>query len=276
MPLITSYKQSSASCQWPLFIIIMNTTIGQSAPDSPMTIGFLCYVIMKMNFLKEVKPLLKGQTMISGYKEASAYDGTWEKQKPRISCSPGFAASFFLHIAFITCFLLFPCSLLFAAEIKGPEVRIQGNEIQVTTSLSLDDKYLNELKNGIKKEFHFYIDIFRVWNMWPDEFILSKSFTRTLRSDPVKTEFIATSSDGTTQIKKRFKSFESMLTWTLSIDDLKLANIRDLEPGTFFVRVTVESKIRQFPPVIGYFMIFLPENEFKIKKDSLLFSIGTR
>jgi len=214
--------------------------------------------------------------MISVYKESSTRDGTWEKQKPNMSRSPGFAVLFFVHMAFITFFLLLPGSFLFAAGINGPEVKIQGNEIQVTTSLSLDDKYLNELRNGIKKEFHFYIDIFRVWNMWPDEFILSKSFTRTLRSDPVKMEFVATSSDGITQTKKRFKSFDSMLKWTLSIDDLKLANIRDIEPGTYFVRVTVESKIRQFPPVIGYFMIFLPENEFKIRKDSPFFSIGPR
>jgi hypothetical protein len=67
-----------------------------------------------------------------------------------------------------------------------------------------------------------------------------------------------------------------MLKWALSFDDLKLANVRDLEPGTYFVRVTVESKIRELPPVIGYFMIFLPENEFKIRKDSSFFSIGAR
>jgi len=142
--------------------------------------------------------------------------------------------------------------------------------------LLLDDKYLQEIRNGIKKEFRFYMDIFRVWNVWPDEFVSSKTFTRTLRSDPVKTEFIATSSDGNTQIKKRFKSLESMLKWALSFNDLKLANVRDLEPGAYFVRVTVESKIRQLPPVIGYFMIFLPENEFRIRKDSSFFSIGAR
>jgi hypothetical protein len=214
--------------------------------------------------------------MISGHKESSAHNRTWEEQKPGIFRFHRHAVSFLVHIAFITCFLLVPGSLLFAAVVDGPEVKIQGGEIQVTTSLSLDDKYLNELRNGIKKEFHFYIDIFRVWNMWPDEFISSKSFTRTLRSDPVKMEFVATSSDGATQIKKRFKSFESMLKWSLSIDDLKLGSIRNLEPGTYFVRVTVESKIRQFPPVIGYFMIFLPENEFKITKDSPFFNAGPR
>jgi len=184
------------------------------------------------------------------------------------------------HKPFVYYFLCIFCILLFssvsiAAEITGPEVKIQGNEIYITTSLSLDEKQLNELRNGIKKEYGFYIDIFRVWNLWPDEFVLSRSFVRSLRSDPVKMEFIATSIDGNTQTKKRFKSFDSMLKWALSFETLKLINVHDLEPGTYFVRVTVESKIRKLPPVIGYFMVFLPENEFKIRKDSPYFTLGT-
>jgi hypothetical protein len=87
-------------------------------------------------------------------------------------------------------------------------------------------------------------------------------------------EYAATSSDGSTLIHNRFKTFESMVKWALSINDLKLANTRELEPGEYFVRVTVESKIRKLPPVIGYFMIFLPENEFKIKKDSPFINVG--
>ena len=39
-------------------------------------------------------------------------------------------------------------------------------------------------KNGIAKEITFYIDLFRVWNMWPDEFVLGKTIVKTLRVDP--------------------------------------------------------------------------------------------
>jgi hypothetical protein len=231
---------------------------------------------MKINFLTEVKLLFKGRSMIAEYKNNPSYGITGEREKFTVAGPANISASQFLHLLIIIGFLLCAVSSSFAAEITGPEVKMQDNEIYATTSLLLEDKYLQEIRNGIKKEFRFYIDIFRVWNIWPDEFVSSKSFTRTLKSDPIKTEFVATSSDGNTQIRKRFKSHESMMKWTLSFDDLKLANIRDLEPGTYFVRVTVESKIRQLPPVIGYFMIFLPENEFKIRKDSAFFSIGAR
>jgi hypothetical protein len=161
-----------------------------------------------------------------------------------------------------------------AAEVVGPEAKVQDREIYASTGLALDESYLEELRNGVTKEFRFYIDLFRVWNMWPDEFILSRSFVRTLTSDPVKMEYTATSVEGSLVIKKRFKSFDSMLQWALTISNLKLAHVRDLEPGTYFVRATIESRIRKLPPVIGYFMVFVPENEFKIKKDSAFIIIG--
>jgi hypothetical protein len=179
---------------------------------------------------------------------------------------------YFLLVIF---YLLISNSLSSGAEIIGPQVKLYDNEIHVTASLSLEENHIQELRDGIRKEIRFYIDIFRVWNIWPDEFVLGKSFIRTLKCDPVKKEYIATSRSGSTLIEKRFKLFESMLKWSMSINDLKLADIRELEPGAYFVRVTVESKIRKLPPVIGYFVIFLSENEFKIKKDSSFFNIGT-
>ncbi len=161
-------------------------------------------------------------------------------------------------------------------EIIGPHVRIEEAAIRVSTALSLSKKSLGELRNGISKELTFTIDLFRVWKMWPDEFVVGKTYVRTLRSNPVTTEYRATSNDGSVIIQKKFKSFESMIQWALSVNDLKLAQLSDLEEGTYFVRVTVESRIRKLPPVIGYFIIFLPENEFKIRKDSAPFSVGSR
>ncbi|NWF52881.1 MAG: DUF4390 domain-containing protein [Nitrospirae bacterium] len=180
---------------------------------------------------------------------------------------------FFYLIFFI--FSLIPFHYIAnGAEINGPEVSLKGNEIRVSAFLILDEKYIKEIRNGIEKEFRFYIDLFRVWNMWPDEFVLGKSITKTVKCDPVKSEFIATSFDGNILIERRFKSFESMMKWTLSIEDLKLTNIKELEPGIHFVRLTVESKLRNLPPVIGQFFIFLSENEFVVKKDSYNFRIG--
>lgn len=168
---------------------------------------------------------------------------------------------------------IFP-SISNSTEIIGPEAKIINNEIYVTTGLILDERQIQDLKNGITKEITFYIDLFRVWAMWPDEFILGKTIVKTLRCDPIKKEYVATSFDGMTIIEKRFNEFDSLLKWSLNINDLKLTNIKELEPDKYFVRITVESRLRRLPPVISYLFFFVPEKEYRIVKDSQKFQIG--
>lgn len=164
--------------------------------------------------------------------------------------------------------LVMPLRSAFGAEVIGPEAKMTNNEITVTTGLVLDEKNLNDLKNGISKEITFYVDLFRAWRMWPDEFIAGKKIVKTLWCDPIKKEYIATSFDGATLVEKRFKNFESMIIWTLNIKDLRLISTKELEQSDYFVKVTVESRLRKLPPVIGYLLFFVSEKDFRIVKDS--------
>ncbi|MBI4686046.1 MAG: DUF4390 domain-containing protein [Nitrospirae bacterium] len=152
-------------------------------------------------------------------------------------------------------------------------MKILNNEIYVTTGLDLNEQQVQDLKNGISKEITFYIDLFRIWRMWPDEFVLGKTISKTLKSDPVKKEHVATSFDGMTMIERRFKDFDSLLKWSLNINELKLTNIKELEPADYFIKITVESRLRRLPPVISYLFFFLPEKEFKKSKDSHNFKV---
>jgi hypothetical protein len=178
-----------------------------------------------------------------------------------------------LYTIFCLLIMLFSPALSEGQEIAGPEVRIANNDIYVSFSLNLADKNLDEIRRGIDKELKIYVDLFRAWKVWPDEFVLGKTYTRTLKADPIKKEYVSTSLDGNTLIERRFKSFESMISWALNVKDMKLTNMREIEPGQYFVKITIESKIRKLPPVIGYLLIFLSENEFKIVKDSGFFAI---
>jgi len=153
-------------------------------------------------------------------------------------------------------------------EIAGPEVRLVNNDVYVSFSLLAGAKYIEEIKEGIDKELKLYVDLFRVWKVWPDEFVLGKFYSRRMKVDPIKKEYVATSFDGNVIIERRFRSFETMLAWTLSVKDLKLTSTRELDPGQYFVRITAESKIRDLPPMIRQFLVFISENEFKIRKDS--------
>lgn len=160
--------------------------------------------------------------------------------------------------------------------VAGPEVKLVNNDLFVSFSLSLQDKSIEAIRGGVEKEFKFYVDLFRIWKIWPDEFVLGKSFVKTVKVDPIKKEYVATSSDGSLFIEKRFKSLESMMEWVVVFRDLKLVNIKELEQAQYFVRITAESKIRKLPPVIGYLFIFVSENEFRIIKDSTVFTTEGR
>lgn len=161
-----------------------------------------------------------------------------------------------------------------AADIPSVNVKIINDEIYVSTSFLPDKKFISDLNNGLSKEITFFIDLFRVWNIWPDEFVYGLKVTKILKSDTIKREYIATSIVGNNRIEKRFRDIDSMMEWGLNISDIKLLNIKEFEKGEYFIKVTVESKIRKLPPVIGYFLFFIPETEFSISKRSTTFSLG--
>ncbi|MBI5213201.1 MAG: DUF4390 domain-containing protein [Nitrospirae bacterium] len=99
---------------------------------------------------------------------------------------------------------------------------------------------------------------------------------RVLKSNPIKREYVASSIDGNVQLEKRFKDLESMIEWVMNIGDSKLTNTKELEPGSYFVKVSVESRIRKLPPVIGYLLFFVPEKELSISKNSPPFQINIK
>jgi len=163
-----------------------------------------------------------------------------------------------------------------AAEIGDVSFRIANNELYVSTSLKPEQKIVDDLNEGLSKEVTFFIDLFRVWKIWPDEFVLGQKIITTLKSNPMKREYIATRVTGNLSLEKRFNDPQSMVNWAMTLSDLKLANIRELEQGICYIKVTVESRIRKLPPVIGYLFFFVPDKEFSVSKNSQNFRISTR
>ncbi len=161
-----------------------------------------------------------------------------------------------------------------AQEIAGPEVEINDGHLVVSAALKLSEKQVKDISKGISKEMDIYVDLFRVWPSWPDEFVLGTKFTRTIKCDPVKKEFVATSLVGNTLREKRFSDCESLLKWALKVEEHKLASMATLEPASYFVKVTAESRLRKLPPVVGYLFFFVKDQEFKIYKNSSPFDVN--
>jgi hypothetical protein len=182
---------------------------------------------------------------------------------------------FFIAAGIVLTLILtaFTPNLCFSAEIANVDFKLIDNNLYVTTAIRPDKKLSDDLDNGISKEFLIYIDLFRVWKIWPNEFITGKKITRVLKTDPIKRQYAVTTIDGNLQIEKNFKDLAAMTSYAFNIIDMKLTNTRELESGAYFVKVTVESIRKKLPPVIGYLLFFVPEREFKISADSNTFQL---
>lgn len=179
-------------------------------------------------------------------------------------------------ILFVCCAVVFfPASAL-TSEILGPEVKIQDSDVIVSTGIDYLEDIEATIKSGIQKEIVFTLELFRAWSFWPDEFVVSKKVQRTIKYDNLRGEYMASSFDGTTRINKKFKDFNIMTTWAFKVDGINLVNIRELEPGSYYLRVVVESKSRELPRVIGLLMLFIPEVEMSLAKESEPFNVGDK
>ncbi|HIJ59632.1 MAG TPA: DUF4390 domain-containing protein [Nitrospirae bacterium] len=178
----------------------------------------------------------------------------------------------FLYI-FTFILLISPVNASDVADLAPVSVKINEGSIIVNASLKLSQNYIEELNQGISKEITFYIDLFRVWTFWPNEFIKGVKIIRTMKTNPIKREYISTSQIGNVITEKRFKDLNSMIDWATSISDLSLTNTKEHEQGTYFVKVSVESRFQKIPPIVGLLLFFIPDSDIKVSKNSDKFLI---
>jgi len=165
-------------------------------------------------------------------------------------------------------------STALAAGISGPDVRVFGHEINVDTGVVLDEKQIKDIQNGISKEIIIYVDLFRVWSFWPDEFVTGKTIGRTLKCDPVKKEYMTVTQTENHVSEKRFNDCKSLIDWSLRIENLTLTKTDNLDPADYFVMVYAEGRVRKLPPFINMLFFFVKEKEFNISKESLYFPVN--
>lgn len=179
----------------------------------------------------------------------------------------------FLRVLSLFITLLILPSTVFSTEISGPTITTEDDTILVSTGLSYLGKLESTIETGIEKKIVFTMELFRVWDLWPDEFVISKKIKRTIRYDNLRGLYLVTSRDGASLIQKKFNDFHIMKAWAFKIEDIHIANKRELEPGSYYVKVLVESKSKKLPAVIGILMLFLPEVEMVKTKESKPFNI---
>jgi hypothetical protein len=161
-----------------------------------------------------------------------------------------------------------------AQEVSVTGVRVQNDKLIISSTLTLEPAQVDEIVKGVEKEIVFYIDLFRDWRNWPDEFMIGQTITRTLRCDPVKKEYVATSLMGRRLTERRFSDCYAMIAWTLSLKDIEIIGTAGLEPAEYYIKTTVESKIRYLPPFIDLLFFFVKDTEYRITDESAHFPLG--
>ncbi|MGW8273211.1 MAG: DUF4390 domain-containing protein [Thermodesulfovibrionales bacterium] len=192
----------------------------------------------------------------------------------RGSMRPGFMAALALTV-FLGLGALVPVPAR-AIQVSEVMVKIEGAHLVVNASLTLDESQVTEIRKGLKKELVFYVDLFKVWGFWPDEFIQGLKVYRTMKSDPVKGEFILVSVENGAERELRFNSADSLLAKALAIESVQISIAPDVDPGDYYVKVTVESKILKMSPIVSNLLFFIPEREFKVSNRSAVFRLGVQ
>lgn len=181
-----------------------------------------------------------------------------------------------LFILLLTLSLVLTSTLTYAATLKilGPQIEIKDNNIIVNASIANVKELETTIKSGIEKEIVFTFELFRSWRFWPDEFVASKKIKKIIKYDNLREQYRASSHNGTSLMEKRFKDFNTMKSWIFTVNAVNLANVKELEPGNYYIRVVVESKSIEHLPLIGFLMHLIPEVEMTMAKESQPFVIG--
>lgn len=161
-----------------------------------------------------------------------------------------------------------------APQITGPDMVIIDNNIIV--NLHIDDvtELATHITSGVEKEITFTIELLRAWRFWPDEFIVSKKISRVIKYDNLREQYRALSDDGVTRLEKYFIDYNSVKDWIFTVNNVNLANVKELESSSYYIRIVVESKSLEQLPLIGFLMHFIPEVEMSLAKESPPFKIG--
>lgn len=159
-------------------------------------------------------------------------------------------------------------------QIMGPDMKVIDNNIIINLRIDHVTELAPHITSGVEKEITFTIELLRDWRFWPDEFIVSKKISRVIKYDNLREQYRALSYDGVTRIERYFNDYNSVENWIFTVNNVNLANIKELELSSYYIRIVVESKSLEQLPLIGFLMHFIPEVEMSLAKESPPFIAG--
>ncbi|MBN4054210.1 DUF4390 domain-containing protein [Nitrospira defluvii] len=150
----------------------------------------------------------------------------------------------------------------FAKErIQDVQVRVSKLELFVSANLTggFSEGVVNDIQNGISKEFFYYILLKRKEKNWFDEEVHAKTIRFSVKYDTLKKKYFVIQSGGEKVIEKRVADFKEMKAFVSRIDQIKLAMTATLKKGErYYVSVKSQMKAAELPFYLDYFLFFIP------------------
>ena len=99
-------------------------------------------------------------------------------------------------------------------------------------------------------------------------------FTKFIKYDSLRERYRALYDDGINRSEIYIKDYKSLKKWIITVKNINLANVKELEKGDYYIRIIVESRSLEQLPLLGFLMHFIPEVEMSLAKESQPFKIG--
>lgn len=170
--------------------------------------------------------------------------------------------------AFIRAFVLFflflfapATAALGSPRIENVTTEVMGDYILVSASLTggFQKETVDDIHNGIPKNFYYYLVLQRKEKRWFDEEVLSKTILYTVKYDTLKKSYQVTQTLGEKSIEKQVSDFKAMKEIVTKIERIKLTSVETLKKRDgFYVSVKSQMQAAKRPFYLDYFLFFIP------------------
>lgn len=146
-------------------------------------------------------------------------------------------------------------------RIKNVTTEIRNQEIVVTADLvnGFNREIINDIQDGIPKDFYYYLLLKRKQKNWFDEEVLAKTLRYTVKYDTLKKQYTIVQRDGEQVSESTVDNIEAMKRMVSKIDHVKLAPIGFLKSRhRYYVSIKSQMKAAKLPFYVDYFLFFIP------------------
>ena len=169
-------------------------------------------------------------------------------------------------ISILICYILFPCNS-FAQDATLTNIIVTNTRDDLLIYLTVEGAFREKMKNailsGVPTTFSFFIQLYRVRNLWPDKEIGEIDITHTIKYNNLKKEFIITRSWENNQpiVTKSFKEARKLMS---EVDGLKVAALSRLEKGSQYqIRAKAQLSKLTLPFYLHYVLFFVSLWDFE-------------